>query len=609
VAVKWGRKANVIILVAIGAWVAISLAANVADNVDTSSSSDTVGANDFSFDSLHTDYRLSRTGTVSKLAVAENFDAKFSQYDLNHGILRAIPRNADGRSLDLHITSVTDDAGKPIPYEAEPQGSFEVLRIGDPYEYVHGSQSYVIKYTMRDVIHSPVFSNRQEFTFDVNGTGWAQSFGTVSATLHVPSSLAGALTGEKACYQGKQGSTQKCDITRSGDGFDVSASDLGGHENVTMSVGFKPGTFRVPISWPRVFVWVVLTLALLAVLAAILLRIFKLQPPKGTGIIVPQYGPFPGIGVMEAAELLDQRDRAFPALVTQLVVSRAASMTRDDRGTEKTRDDIYSLTLHDATVLDDEDADAVHTLFGSIKQGKTVTLDPKKPKIGDRIQKLLKAAIDSAREQKLIARKTTRGSIAVLIAAPILLFATIGLGALLLITGWGAGVFYIALAAALVASVAALVLAWPREMPTEQAAPAYEHLLGIRDYLKLAEADRIKMLQSPQGAETQPAPSGEQIVKLYEKLLPYAILFGIEKEWGEVLGGYYATTPTDVTPTIGLFPSYAFASTFASSSFATTASTTSSSSWSGSSGGSSFSSSGGGGFSGGGFGGGGGGGW
>ena len=50
---------------------------------------------------------------------------------------------------------------------------------------------------------------------------------------------------------------------------------------------------------------------------------------------------------------------------------------------------------------------------------------------------------------------------------------------------------------------------------------------GLKLYIEMAEAERIKMLQSVEGADVSP----EGIVKLYEKLLPYAAVFGLEESW------------------------------------------------------------------------------
>ena len=99
------------------------------------------------------------------------------------------------------------------------------------------------------------------------------------------------------------------------------------------------------------------------------------------------------------------------------------------------------------------------------------------------------------------------------------------------------------------------------------------------------------------------------MVRLYEKLLPWAIVWGVEKQWGEVLGEQYAQTQTEPTQPavhLGLRGAVGFATSVTTTSFAQTVS---SSSYSSSGGGSSFSGgSSGGGFSGGGGGGGGGGG-
>jgi uncharacterized membrane protein len=84
---------------------------------------------------------------------------------------------------------------------------------------------------------------------------------------------------------------------------------------------------------------------------------------------------------------------------------------------------------------------------------------------------------------------------------------------------------------------------------TEAGVRAHDDLLGLKDYIKLAEADRLKFLQSPQGAEkitdkdafnpNNPA----QKVKLFEKLLPYAMLFGLEKDWAKQFNDIYTTPP------------------------------------------------------------------
>ena len=139
-----------------------------------------------------------------------------------------------------------------------------------------------------------------------------------------------------------------------------------------------------------------------------------------------------------------------------------------------------------------------------------------------------------------------------------------------------------------------------------------DYLYGMRDYISLAEADRIRVLQAPGTAERIDVTDESAVIKLYEKLLPYAMIFGLEKEWIGELSHYYSETQQPEWYTGGNnFSSVgAFAGAVGTRSFATTApSTTSGSSWSSSGGSSSFGGSSGGGHSGGGSGGGGGGRW
>ena len=94
-----------------------------------------------------------------------------------------------------------------------------------------------------------------------------------------------------------------------------------------------------------------------------------------------------------------------------------------------------------------------------------------------------------------------------------------------------------------------------------------------------------------------------RLVKLYERVLPYAILFGQEKDWSKQIGQYYeqAGAQPDWYSGIGAFNAANFATSMNSLNYSVT---NTGSSYSSSTGGS-----GGGGFAGGGGGGGGGGGW
>jgi uncharacterized membrane protein YgcG len=137
---------------------------------------------------------------------------------------------------------------------------------------------------------------------------------------------------------------------------------------------------------------------------------------------------------------------------------------------------------------------------------------------------------------------------------------------------------------------------------TEEGLKLARYLEGLELYINMAEADRLKFLQSIEGADT----SNAGIVKLYEKLLPWASLFGAEESWAKELEKYYKVENIDGVIGYDALDGIVAMNMVRDINKAVIASTGYSDSGGG---GSSFSSGDGGGFSGGGCGGGGGGGW
>ncbi len=80
---------------------------------------------------------------------------------------------------------------------------------------------------------------------------------------------------------------------------------------------------------------------------------------------------------------------------------------------------------------------------------------------------------------------------------------------------------------------------------TQEGRRINDELDGLKLYMTMAEADRLKVLQAPDTAERLPALAGPdgtdkgEIAKLHERLLPYAVLFGILPQWSEVVKHAY----------------------------------------------------------------------
>lgn len=572
---------------------------------------------DFSFTSMTVDYYLDRdAGGNATLRTVETLRAVFPDFDQNHGIERAIPLRYGEADLGLAIRSVTDGAGSALNYSRSDGDGFAVLRIGDADRYVHGAQTYRIEYTQRNVVGSFADTASDEFYWDVNGTGWPQPFERVSATVHLGDGIANDLTGNLACYQGYEGSTDRCTIARDGDTITASATGLSGYQTMTFAIGFSSSAFVDPPllreHWAfAILPWVLLGLTGAVLLLTLLVRAFGWRDARGRGVIVAEYAPRKDIYPMLAAELLRRETTALPAQIVGFATDRALAIREHP---DRAKDSRYELELLAGwpTVPDQEEPD-LKSLFGKLEIGRRQVLSSSDRDLGDRLAARRTAVFQEVRSRGWRAQPVTRFprrvrwlTFLIAVAAIVDLFIAnslevdvtgVWLAAFLCPVGW----------------IIVCAVATPPWVMTESGAELRDHLYGIRDYVKLAETDRIRMLQAPGTAERIDVTDESAIVKLYEKLLPYAMIFGVEKGWIAELGRHYEQTgaPDWYSGTGDMTRLSAFSNTVGSTYFATTppVSTSSGSSWGSSGGSSSFGGSSGGGSSGGGGGGGGGGGW
>ncbi|MBN9607216.1 MAG: DUF2207 domain-containing protein [Actinomycetales bacterium] len=602
--------------------------------------------NDFAIADFHADYRLGRDASGhATLSVVETFTALYPEFDQNKGLYRDIPEYYGDVRLFTSVESVVDENGDPVPYFTEYYGDFFSVGLGDD-SYVHGPTTYVISYTQRDVVGTFADTGIQEFYWDVNGTDWAQPFGPTSARVEIAPELVPALGGSAACYAGTLGTKSPCEsgIVRT-DGapgepavFEVAQSSLAPGESLTFAIGFAPDTFEpgeevVPPSQsgsgggdyvdPRTGWEGVAPAAILMTIVGIgigfVSNLLKRErgpvPTPASDIIIAQYTRPENLTLLEDALVAGRKDRAFAAQVVDLSVRGAVRLLEHPEGRN-----VFEVELVDPSRLDEGlETEFAQALFGDkLEVGDTRVITDHDTELSKKFYPVLTKAEKHLESQGL--RGTARtwwGSgllvgVAVLAAFISLVLLVIefaideptaswfALGAT--IYGWGA--------------------AWGnrREVMTLSAAGrrVNDHLLGLRDYLTIAEKDRLRVLQSVEGAERIDVADAREMVKLYEKLLPFAVLWGVEDSWAEVLAvaAQQASVPLTWVSGTGSDPLWQLHSTLASIQRSTPAPppppvsrgfSGGGSSWSSSGGGSSFSSgSFGGGFSGGGGGGGGG---
>ena len=503
--------------------------------------------NDFSFESFDAQYEISLNEELDnrpEMIVTETLVALFPDFNQNRGIRRDIAASSYGELPGLvKVISVTDELGNPREYEETRDGNFVSLAIkASDGSFVLGRQTYVIKYSQAWVIKDYKRSSGfDEFYWDVNGTGWQQSFGKVTASVSLDSKLQAALASENvSCYQGEFGSNATCDSKEIlADKVIFSASNLQAGENLTIALPFAAGVANtkgpeVAGTIPMILFWIALALVIVILLWAIYFRYFVIRRQGRKSFIVPIYQPTNEPGLLTSALVTGKTAH----LIQALIVERAVQGELELQAGAKKKD--FVLRRSSAA----KDSTGLLEVLGLNKAGDQIVVGPSAKdkqlqKIAERIEELVSA------ERKVVNKsgyfiKRALGLPAVVFVAGIAIFATWLVAGLMLDSVTEAGF----VAAPVIFFGPFAILYWLLVSKRAYSAKGGEVLAtvsGLEMYIELAEKDRLEFLQSPQGASLKPSElKGKQVLKLYEEILPWAILLGLQKQWSQVLTDFYA---------------------------------------------------------------------
>ncbi len=540
-------------------------------------SAQTSSLQNLTIESFTADYYLDKNAqNTSTLHTVENIVAKFPDYDQNHGILRALPETYLGHTTSLALDSVTDSNGRPLNYSKSHENDNLVLKIGDAKKYVHGTQTYVITYDQKNVIDFQ--QNYDLFNWDVNGDQWSQTFNTVSSREHVASSISGSLFAGPKCFVGYSDShdESRCLVsqTTEGDGelITATANMLEPGETMTILQKFNLGTFvlgpEIAQEKTKVRNTVVAAIGIAAAVPLIFTTVLYSRwrkfgdDPKGRGVIVPQYEPPKSLNTLTADFILKEqmRGKAISAMLIDEAVKRRMTIIEiPKKGIFGSKD--YELRMEiEPSQFSDETLEVINLLFDSqISKGSSVKLSEirsrsradqdmykKWKKIEKNIaQKLtvlgyfIKDPVKVKKSYKLWASLPFYLGFGLMISSSFL--STYNDYLVILAVGLGAGL--------LLAGIAMFAFSFIMPARTLAGVEARDEILGLKEYIKLAEADRLKYTQSPDGAEKVKDDSSVDTndpkwkIKLFEQLLPYALLFGLEKDWAKQFDGIYKDAP------------------------------------------------------------------
>ncbi|MEV8250250.1 DUF2207 domain-containing protein [Microbacterium sp. NPDC076768] len=490
----------------------------------------------------------------ARMKVVETLVARFPDFDQNRGIVRGLPTSYEGASTETLIISVSDENGAPVPYETEDEDGLIYILTGTD-EYVQGLTTYVIEYEMRDVVLATVpapestRSSVDEFYWNLLPLSNTQPIERFRADIRFDSAMSAALTGSNRCYAGKAESRDECELkgpVADGDvaTFQVESGARAAGNGVTVAIGFEPGTVtQPPARTPDPVGDIVPIVAAVAGLALsvgswVAVSAFARRKRTATGIVIAQYDVPTSLPPLLAATLVPGTTAAIPAEIVHLAVRQ---QLRIEEGTDLAEPRLTRLPEPPTPdELDDLDRAALDAIFVGASEAGELDLPTADEDFATRMVGLQTRGNEEAESRGFTEKSRSQ-------TAVVLQWCAIGVvGVSLALAIWGATTGRLSvIPAVFIASLCVFLVllsslyAFSRHtVLSREGALAFEYLEGVKEFIRVAEADRLRMLQSYSGAERR-ADGTADVIHLYERLLPYAILFGMESEWADVLEQAY----------------------------------------------------------------------
>ncbi len=497
--------------------------------------------NDFVIESFGADYRLTNEDKQGTLHIQETIEVTFS--DQNHGILRAIPDHYKKHRLQMDVTGVRRD-GRGEQWSTYGSNGNTVIKIGDAGSTITGNHTYQVFYTLRNVVS--FYDGHDELFWDINGDQWQQVTRQVLLTLHLPENL--QLSEQRpTCYTGSFGSQEQACTIDANEGMVTAQTtrELQAYENMSIVVGFGKGYFE-PSPWTdtageyaAMAAKVAAPILLIAGTAYLHWRRHG-RDPKGRRVIVPEYGAPDGLKPIEAGTVADFRtdNRDITATVIDLAIRGYIKIIETVKDRKILKDQkLYSLRLEntDFSQLDQFEKKLLGGIFSRHEKGEEIDLSTLKYKLAStaaELQSDVKKRLvegDYFRKTPLSTSLKFVGKLALAVLASVVLAVVFQGGAVVLgiIVG--------------VAAATVFIILLPSR--TEKGVAARDSILGLKMYLEVAEAERIKKLQSPDAPYAAKSHEPKKTVELFEKLLPYAMVLGVEEKWAKQFEHIYRTPP------------------------------------------------------------------
>lgn len=473
--------------------------------------------------SFHTDLTVAPDGG---LTVTEEITIHAEGLEFQRGIVRKLPmrftdHNGRKHRVEYELTAV-EVFGAPSPHHTTTEGDDFVLYVGSEGNFLSpGDYPYRITYTTKGQVG--FFPEHDEIYWNVSGNGWAFAIDSISALIHLP---LGAEVEQTACYTGVMGSTENACWDSIIDARTVrfQGRAMSYYEGLTVAVGFQKGIVAEPpppTFFERYAVPLVggfITLLLLLYYAITWFRHGR-DPDQPT--VIPLFEPPDELSPASVGMVMKGRfdnDLITPAMINLAVKGNI----RIDESTETSLLGLFSkqtytiVKLAWATDLPREEQELMNRMFGAGKQSCVID-----GKYDPSVQSMASAFRGTLRDQW--STFLNKGNNLRFWWLPMLSVAVCMISLIVLHNSFLGDNDAVYIAAFIVVNIILfLTYQYLIKKPSVEKLALRSRLLGFKMYLSAAEEKQLQHFNPP-----------TMTPEVFEKYLPYAIAFNVEKVWGD----------------------------------------------------------------------------
>lgn len=517
--------------------IALSLGGTIA-NADTSP------IQNWQIDSFHVDMVVDEHG---KIDITENILANFANEE-HRGMSRNIPYKNGDSKIKIDFQSATDENENSWQIEKYDSSGDLVIEMRN-WENLPDNEKHTfkIKYTVDKIIKR--FDTHDELYWNLNGTQWPLKINNISATIHLPNEFTTDQI-DTICFTGKYGQTNKdCEIKQiDPKTIEVKATkELNEFENLTFAVKLPLGALpEAPLTiMDYIFNTIFLIGSMHAAIVFIIMLIIWYKHGRDEKVarttVMPHYTPPKGMLPSEVGTLIDEtiNTRDITATIIDFAIRGYIKVTEIE-GVKilfLQGETDYELELikpyehtkeYEKIILDnifEINETGTKTKISSLKNEFYKYLPEIKNSI---MNQLIKDGYFPHNPETIKKIYKITGIVIFFISIQAFVPFSILLGTLftanLIISGL-------------------IIIGFSFIMPrkTKKGTETYYELKGLYEYINTAEKDRMKFQE-------------EQNI-LFEKLLPYAMAFGLISKWTKAFEGIVQTPnwyETNNTSTIAL---------------------------------------------------------